>query len=187
MFYLVILAEINFSPFCIYTRLYRMSSMATTADPTKKFYSTFTYEELYRYVHEDYTPSNNLWFMTFTIDPKLYKMNAMTQFEMTVNEIRSILENHVTQYTISTELTEQGNVHYHAIGIIKDKFGKITLIDKIKRKRMFGFMKINSQPIHTDEMLKKSCNYIIKELDQTQKILCRPNYKPDLIYIKNCR
>lgn len=149
------------------------------------FYNTMQYDQLYNYVHEDYIPSDNLWFVTFTLSPKCFRYNAITQFDMTVNELRSILNEWTRQYTLTVELTEQGNVHYHAICKIVSKIHRIRIIEKCKSKRVLGFVKINSLPITTSEMLQRSCNYIIKELDKTRLIISRGGYYPDLLFIKN--
>lgn len=151
------------------------------------FYRGMIYTDLYKYVKEDYIPSDDLWFITITLCPKTFKYSAVTQYEMTVNEVRTIMEAWCSQYTLTVELTDAGNVHYHAIAKILTKTQRIRIIESCKKKRVLGFIKINTLPINMDEMLHKSCNYIIKELDKTTEIIKRGCYKPELLFIKNMR
>lgn len=151
------------------------------------FYKTSTYNELFKYVKEDFYPAPDLFFVTFTLSPKLFKYNAITQYEMTICELQYVLNNQLSQYTLTTELTEAGNVHYHALIIIESKLTKMRLIEHIKKKRCLGFMKITPAAVCSEESLIRSVNYLIKDLNTTQKIIQRPNYKPDLLLIKNMR
>lgn len=151
----------------------------------KEHYWGKTYEELYKYIHEDYAPSDILYFVTVTLPPKLFKYSAITQYEMTINELRSIFATWTDQFTLTVELTTAGSVHYHALAKIPTKLQIFRFIEAIKKKRVLGFMKINNTPVHLDEMLKKSCNYLIKDLHVTKEIIRRGTYTPDLLFIKN--
>jgi len=124
--------------------------------------------------------------MTFTLSPKICKVTAMCQYDSTICEIRTLLKKHLGPHTLVTELTEIGNVHYHAVGYIKDKFAKISLIDAFKKKRAFGFLKVTPQPLYNEEHLNRTLDYLIKELPETSKIVRRGCYIPEMLFIENC-
>lgn len=123
----------------------------------------------------------HLWFVTITLKPKLYKFQALTQYEMTVNDFHKLLEQRVQNAVHVTELTETGNVHYHAIIKTTDKIKLLSFVDAIKRSRSFGYIKLTSNPIHFKENLIRSAHYLVKELNVTAKVIGRPGYTPEIL------
>lgn len=119
---------------------------------------------------------------TFTLSNKLYKYSSITQYELTKNDINSMLSTSGSRYVLSTELTEVGNVHYHAIVYFNDNYSQISFINKLKKKRNFGFYHIKNK-IESREALKRTCEYLLKDVTTTMKVLHNSNYKPEIIYI----
>lgn len=113
---------------------------------------------------------NELYFITITLPPRLYKHKATTQFAETINTLRTTFEPCVTV----CELTDAGNVHYHVIKAM-NRMTKFKLIEKVKSKRCFGYMHINKVPICSHDMLDKAANYMCKDLNTTRKIIESPN------------
>lgn len=123
----------------------------------------------------------NLMFITITLKPKLYKFQATTQYELTVCEIQHIFNQRCNDTTFVCEITEAGNIHYHAMTIFTDKVRKLCFIDAIKRNKHFGFMKITPNSIDHIDNLTRSANYLTKELLVTSKILNKPGYTPEIL------
>lgn len=124
-----------------------------------------------------------MFFITITIKPRLYKYQSITQYEMTYNMIHNVIETFSMCFAMSVELTSQGNIHYHAIMRFRDKFNRISFINKVRKMREAGYMKITENAIIYEESLSRSCIYLIKDYDTTSRILHTSNYKPTLICI----
>lgn len=73
---------------------------------------------------------------------------------MTVNEVKSILSQNTC--LMSTEITKNANVHYHAIIDFKTSLSRIAMINKLRRKRCLGYFKITPNPITFGDNLKRS-------------------------------
>lgn len=103
--------------------------------------------EYYRETFNEYSQklkfklSELLVFVTITIKPKLYKYQSTTQYELTFPEIRTILHN-TSDVIGNVELTNDGNIHYHAIVLFQSKLQRITFLNTAKRNRSLGFVKI---------------------------------------------
>lgn len=127
---------------------------------------------------------NTMYFITITLSPKLYKYYFTTQYDMTVNELRSILLTNADKSMMVIESTKQANVHYHGIVLFKDEIQKLVFIDKIKRKRVFGFCKITDKPIDTLESFERAFKYLTKDIKTTERLLyTRAGYKPDILFM----
>lgn len=117
-------------------------------------------------------------FITITLKPKLYKYSSVTQFELTRLDVESIFLSSNVKADFSVELTEQGNVHYHAVICSPDKFKAIHAINKFKRNRAFGHIHI--KPIGSQQEYERAINYIQKDIEGTKKILHTSNFKPEI-------
>lgn len=122
-------------------------------------------------------------FFTLTLQPKLYKYTTMTQFEMTHLEVQHIISSCARSCTIlSTEITQQGNIHYHFICCFEEKHHKVALINKLKKKRLLGFVNV-SPDITCIQEANRALIYLFKDAKTTAKILHSENYKPEFIIV----
>lgn len=135
-----------------------------------------------QYMRGMYSPhkGEDLLFVTITLKPKLYKYQALTQYELTHQIIEKLLSNtQLSSYVV--ELTLDCNVHYHAIVKFRDKFNRILFMNSAKKSREIGFIKITPTPITKDEQLVRTITYMLKDLHNTKKIISRNGYKPLLL------
>lgn len=117
--------------------------------------------------------------LTVTLPPKLYKYCCNTQYDMTYNTINSICSI-AYDYAGVVELTKAGNVHFHFVLRYRDKCNLITIVNKLKKNRLFGFYCLKQ--IMSDDQLLYEINYLFKELNVTKRILHTSNYKPNLFF-----
>lgn len=122
--------------------------------------------------------SSAIYFITITLKPDLYKYSSITQYEMTVNAVKEILAKYNNYYVMVAEHTADANIHYHAMIVPRDRYANIALINKLKKGRLFGFIKQNSEPVIERQ---RTFNYLKKELFYTQKTLSTPHYKPEVL------
>lgn len=126
---------------------------------------------------------DDLNFITITLSPKLYKYQAITQYEMVHNELIQKLRL-FEKFASSVELTNNGNIHYHVIAKARNKLNKITFYNNIKKLRKIGRTHTTSASVTTTEQLKRSALYLVKDMQVTSKVLHNINYKPALIIIE---
>lgn len=108
-------------------------------------------------------------FVTITLSPKVYKYSSTTQFEFTVHELECALRSSSELFQCVPELTNDGNVHYHAWVKFNDKYQLVSFINKIKRMRgRFGFVKVNRETIENVSRVKE---YMLKEYKITDKTI----------------
>lgn len=128
-------------------------------------------------------PTPGSMFLTITLQPKLYKYSSVTQFELTHGLIEHIFEQTVDDFEMIPEHTGQGNIHYHAWFKFSRDPQKILAMNKLRRTRSLGFIKLTPDRILTDEGIKKVHNYMNKDFDTTRKglasvpkscLICRP-------------
>lgn len=124
---------------------------------------------------------NTLSFMTVTLPPRFYKFTSITQYELTKNELCRLLEAGTDWAWCVVELTREGNVHYHIIASTHYKHQIIGFINKVKRSKSFGYVKL-SPDIQTPESLTRSINYLCKDLESSRKVLHTSAYRPDLLF-----
>lgn len=103
-------------------------------------------------------PPRGSLFLTVTISNKLNNLVPKIQFMKTQPLVRRILDKYMSDYCLTTEVTEQGNVHYHAWIIFRNINHKARLCVEFKAKRELGFIKINPTPI---ENVDRTYNYMI--------------------------
>lgn len=116
--------------------------------------------------------------LTITLKPKLYTYQTITQYEMTINYISSILRQ-AKSGTYVTEITKAGNIHYHAVIKTRDKSNGIYIINAIRKNRLIGFYKVKE--IKDSKHLEDEFKYLHKDIKETARILHTRNYKPDII------
>lgn len=136
--------------------------------------------EIQRYF--DYDQNMCSLLMTITLKPKMYKFNSITQFELTRLVIQDILESSCIKYMSIAELTVQGNVHYHVVVKSQDKMTVCHVINRLKRERKFGHMHFSQ--IKCKASHERACNYLLKDLQQTKKVLHTQNFKPNILNLK---
>lgn len=130
--------------------------------------------DVVNYLHDN----KESYFATFTLKPKLYKYTSITQLELTNNELFSVLHQCSENFICVAEHTKAGNVHYHAIITFRDNLQRLFLCNRIKKQRLFGFMKLDAEPISN---IQGVANYMTKDLYTTCKIFTstpgrRPRY-----------
>lgn len=111
------------------------------------------------------------YFVTITLPPFFYKFQSTTQFELTAGYLEDILDQNADHYEFLPELTDQGNVHYHGWATFKDTVHRIKFMDRVKRSKKLGFLKINDQRIIDVERVAK---YMTKSYTDTVKIIKSP-------------
>lgn len=144
-------------------------------------YNDITVKDIERELYS--SMSDDLCFITITLKPRLYKFLSTTQYEMTVNEIEHIYKTMTEKTVYSTELTVDGNIHYHSITKFRDKCFRINFINKMKKNRLFGYIKITDAPIKYADQLERSAQYLLKDVLATERILHTRNYKPGIVKI----
>lgn len=132
--------------------------------------------QLHEVIHFiDKAPST---FMTITLKPKLYKYSSLTQLELTNNVVFGYLYACVDDFICVAEHTANGNIHYHAI-IQASKSQKILLINKLKKERLLGFIKLEPDTIRNP---LKCSEYITKDVVSNSKIFRSvQGHNPDFI------
>lgn len=116
-------------------------------------------------------------FITQTLSPKLYSLSANKQFSRTVNDIISLLDYMCKDYCLVTELTQDGNVHYHAWILFKDNFKQAYYKDAIKSNFKFGYVMFSKKNFNktTLQQQQDSYNYLKKDLVETYKFIRSKN------------
>lgn len=130
---------------------------------------------------------DNICMITVTLSPKLYKYKSFTQYEITINELRKLCDNQTERYVFTPEVTQAGNIHYHVLCRFNTRLQKITMINKLKGNKLFGFSKI-SNPCDNYERVNTTLAYILKDTSMTQKVLTAGSYRARIInssYLSN--
>lgn len=105
------------------------------------------FDDLIREVRE---PEEGSLFLTVTLSPKLYKHHPKLQFYKTHGIVADIMDRFCTDYCRITELTEDGNLHYHAWITLKNPNHRVRFLCTFKEKRYqykLGYAKLNKEPI----------------------------------------
>lgn len=109
---------------------------------------------------------------TITLHPSMYKLPIDEQYDQTYLELITRLKSLPTKVCLIAEITQYNyNVHYHGTMqfIVKSKDHQLDFINLFRQSKIFGFKNIKQVD---DEDGWKS--YIIKDLDKTRILLCRP-------------
>lgn len=129
------------------------------------------------------------WFATLTIKPIFYRRRARHQYIKTFMSVYAMLKIFCDRFNLIPELTEAGNVHYHATLHFRESmpYAKEKLIDLVKIHKVIGNSKINKMPI--DEV-KRVVDYIMKDYKKTKSLLLNnkeieDNDEVAIIYIDN--
>lgn len=116
-------------------------------------------------------PLPGSYFFTITLKPKLYKYSSVTQYELTYGTIQHHLMTTVQDFEFVPEHTQQGNIHYHGWIYDNNPLQRINLLNKLKRDRTLGFIKMTPEVIITNEQIKRSHDYLCKDYVNTRKLL----------------
>lgn len=103
-------------------------------------------------------PPKGTQFLTVTLSPKIYDKPPKYQFLATINQIIRVLERFCLDYCLVTELTDQGNVHYHAWIHQRNRNNQCRLCVALKKLKYIGFIKINKEDITETE---RTYNYML--------------------------
>lgn len=118
-------------------------------------------------------PPPSFEFVTQTLNPKHCKDTlAKQQFQRTISEMISILEYTAEDYCLISELTETGNVHYHA-WVVYTQSGKKQYCEAMKANGRFGFYYFSKKNYNksTKEQQEDTYNYMCKALEETYKFI----------------
>jgi len=121
----------------------------------------------------------NSWFLTITLDPRLYKKSINEQYLDSYMMVRNILKMYSDSFVISCELTKNSNLHYHVIIHFEKDHYKHHIIDLLKRYPL-GNSKINETVVSD---IERTFNYLIKDIDITSQFIHRPISK----YVKKVK
>lgn len=115
--------------------------------------------------------SENTYFVTITLKPKIYKFLTVTQFDITRLHLVEQLSKHTDKFILVPEVTKLGNIHYHAI--IHNSRGIVSFINAIKKqyKNNIGFMKVTPNPLDNKESLDRAYEYLVKDLHVTSNYI----------------
>lgn len=124
---------------------------------------------------------SDLAFITITLPKKLRRCQSLTQYEMSINFVKELFYTTCYKYAIVTELTKNGNVHYHILAHFRDKLARIHFCNKTRKSKSTGYFDIHKEEIKSIDQLQRVANYMVKDLDNTKKVIRTPSYKPDLL------
>lgn len=122
-------------------------------------------------------PRHDFSFVTITLNPKLFSIPVRKQYDCTVLDVKSILNYVCLDYTLITELTEEGNVHYHAWATFKEKCDKKRFKELFRSNARFGFTKISKDRNDVTVLQQQEFvyNYLRKDIGETY-IFLRTNF-----------
>lgn len=107
------------------------------------------------------------YFLTITIKPKFYEFSSVTQLELTNDIVYGILYSCVNDFICVAEHTKNGNVHYHAVITFEEKSRGVLLLNKLKKQRELGFIKLDAQSIQS---IEATAEYLTKDLYDSMKV-----------------
>lgn len=118
------------------------------------------------------------YFVTMTIKPTFYNRRAMHQYSKTFESVKSVLNIFCDRYVLMPELTEAGNVHYHATVSFKKTmaYAKERFIDICKIHRIIGNTKVNKMPIVE---VQRTCDYLNKDYNKFKAVMRRKAHAVD--------
>lgn len=116
-------------------------------------------------------PIPGSFFYTITLKPKLYKYSSVTQYELTYGILLHHLIQTVQDFEFVPEHTQQGNIHYHGWVYDSNPLQKINLLNKLKRERSFGFIKLTPDIIINEDQIQRTHKYMCKDFEDTKKLL----------------
>lgn len=110
------------------------------------------------------------YFITITLSPKMYRRTTRKQFDVAVSYLHNITSSGVRVFYFP-EITQKGNVHFHGV-IHGNKVEIVQHLDRLKKfVNTFGFINITEKPIESDGSKQRVIDYLIKEVQETRKIL----------------
>lgn len=139
-------------------------------------------EDIIKRVPPELSPMT--FFVTLTLPPKMYKYASITQWEITSGVISDIF----MQWggiIVVPELTHDANIHYHGIIKFHDVVKKCQFIDKCKRNRDIGYIKVTKNPLIKLEEWQRAIYYLLKDLPDTHKVLSQSRMQYRIVYTKH--
>ena len=111
------------------------------------------------------TPPPGAYFLTQTLKPAYYKLNARRQIKETKSHLKRMLNRYSDLWEFTIELTKSANIHYHSWLILRadNELNKLCLLDDLK---ILGNSRLEVIKRHEDVR-----NYLMKDLDTTDKLL----------------
>lgn len=128
-----------------------------------------------------------LFFITVTIRPEFYDSDAQEQVRYSLSQMRDYLVN--TEYVMTFELTEQGNVHYHAIVNAESVYNRcpigqqesvVSYIRKYLYNRRRKYNWLGKTDIQMVKYPEKVSEYLFKDYFITRKIVKINPYKTNI-------
>lgn len=118
-------------------------------------------------------PPAGFKFITQTLSPRLYKYGIHQQFSMTMNDLVSVLDYLCQDYCIITEVTDDGNVHYHFWVVFRKQFSFPHYKETIKANSKFGFSMLskNNYKKTTLQQQNDCFNYMKKDIEKTYGLI----------------
>lgn len=126
------------------------------------------YEELIALIR---MPPKYSRFLTVTINPKLNKKNPQYQFAATHSTLLRILDKYCSDYCKVTEVTEEGNVHYHLWFMLRNIHHMANLCVDMKNSKVLGFYCLDKNPIEKQDDVYKYLRGEAEGKDKTGKDL----------------
>jgi len=125
------------------------------------------------------TMPDGSYFLTITLDPKIYKRTISEQFITVRDFIKNILKQYSDNFWLVAELTEQSNVHFHGFISFAQSHYKHHIIDALKRFPL-GMSKINNSVIVEK---RRTVEYMYKEYPHTTQFINKPliRYKKKIL------
>ncbi len=119
------------------------------------------------------SPTPSFKFATLTLNPRLQKHPANKQFSITIAHFISVLQTFNEDYSYVTELTQNGNVHYHFWFVDKYKNSMREMMDTFKQIQLFGFMCISRDNVNKSTLQKQEDTYayMLKDIEGTYKLV----------------
>ena len=113
------------------------------------------------------TPPSGAYFLTQTLKPAFYKLNARRQILETRTIFKNLLKRYSDDWQFTIELTKSANVHYHAWIVLREDstISRMCLIDDLK---LLGNAKLDTIKKGTEDNIRI---YLIKDLTITDQIL----------------
>lgn len=122
-------------------------------------------------------------FITMTLKPMYYNRRAKHQYKKTIDSVYNMLNIFCDRFVLMPEITEAGNVHYHAAAHFTNKmpYAKERFIDLCKIHKVVGNTKVNKLPITE---VNRTADYMIKDYAKTKILLSYKNEDVDFYIIK---
>ena len=114
------------------------------------------------------------YFITITLNPKLYKMSIFDQWMVSKEYLKRKLKQWSSNFWLVGELTGQSNLHYHGWLSFDQPRYRHHVIDDLKGSSIAGMSKINESVIDNKD---RTVNYMYKDIMNTSKYIMNPKIR----------